>query len=218
MTHLHVPDGVLPAWLVAVSLLVGGAAVLLVLRFAPGRDRVRFLARVGVAAAALTAALSLPLGAAHLSLAPLAGMILGPGGGFLAAFLANGTVAAVGHGGITAVGVNGLFLGLQAVLGALLFLPLRRLLGVRWGGSVAAGLTLALASAAAILALRALPLEPDHLEHGTWGPWVVGAMALAVTLFEAHLTGSVLRFLSAVRGDLVQGSGAPPAPAVEVPA
>lgn len=223
MTHLHVPDGVLPWWLIGLSLLLGGVAVLGVLRIGTGAWRVRFHSRIGVAAAALTVALSLPIGAAHLSLAPLAGMLLGPAGGFLAAFLANASVAAVGHGGVTAIGVNGLFLGLQAAAGALLFRLFRGPLGVRGGAGVAAGLVLVLASAGALAALRALPLAPDadghHGHEGMdWGVWVVAAFALAVTIAEVHLTISVMHFLSRVRTDLVPGGLEPPAAAPGGPA
>ena len=214
MTHLHVADGVLPWWVVLASLLVAGAAVLAVLRLRAGEDAVRFHARVGVAGAALIVVMSLPLGpGVHLSLAPLAGMMLGPGGGFLAAFLANASLATLGHGGLTAAGINGLFLGLQAVSGALLFALLRRPLGVRGGAVAASAATLLLAAAGAIAALRALPLDPDgHGDHehgGEWGLWIVGSLALVAAALESALTAAVVVFLARVRSDLVHGGGAP---------
>ena len=216
MTHLHVPDGVLPWWVVGISLLLAGIAVAGVLRSRRETEKVLFLARVGVMAAALTVSLSLPLGAAHLSLAPLAGMMLGPGGGFLAAFLANASVAAVGHGGITALGVNGLFLGLQAVAGSILFRLLRGSLGVRGAAAAAAAVTLVLASAGGILALRALPLSAEEAHHnghgGEWGLWAVGAFAAAVTVAETLATASIVEFLARVRSDLVHGSAVPRPP------
>lgn len=214
MTHLHVADGVLPRWLVALSLLVAAAAVLGVLRLAAGGDRTRFLARVGVAGAALIVVLSLPLGpGVHLSLAPLAGMMLGPAGGFLAAFLANASLATLGHGGLTAVGINGLFLGSQAVAGGLLFGLLRRPLGVRGGATAAAALVLAAATVAAVLALRALPLDPhaeeEHAHGAEWGLRIVLPLAAAAAVLEALLTARVIGFLARVRSDLVHGGGAP---------
>lgn len=207
-------DGVLPWWVVLATLLAGGAAVAAALAGRRDAEQVRFLARVGVTAAALIVVMSLPLGPGiHLSLAPLAGMMLGPRGGFLAAFLANASLATFGHGGLTAMGLNGLFLGAQSVLGALLFAGLRRLLGVRWGAVAATAITLGLAAAGAILALRALPLEHgvhDHGEHGAeWGVWVVSAFAVAAAAIETAITAAVIVFLARVRADLVHGGGAP---------
>jgi cobalt/nickel transport system permease protein len=215
VSHLHVVDGVLPWWVVAVSFALSALLLALLL---PRRDdaaRVLLLSRVGVAAAALVVVMSLPLGPGiHLSLAPLAGMMLGPGGGFLAAFLANGCLSVFGHGGLTAAGVNGLFLGAQAVLGAVLFAGLRRPFGARAGAVAATFLTLALAAAAAIAALRELPLEAgehghDHDHEGEWGVWIVGGLALVAALVETWITASVIAFLARVRTDLVRGGGAP---------
>lgn len=214
MSHLHVVDGVLPWWAVLGSLALAALLVMAVLAGRRNAAQVRFLARVGVVAAALVVAMSLPLGpGVHLSLAPLAGMMLGPGGGFLAAFLANASLATFGHGGWTAVGLNGLFLGAQAVLGAALFGLLRRRLGVKGGAVAASAVTLTLGAAGGILALRALPLEPGALEghgHGAeWAGWVVVGLAAAAVAVEVHVTGSVIAFLARVRADLVHGGGAP---------
>jgi cobalt/nickel transport system permease protein len=211
VSHLHVVDGVLPWWVVLGTLAVAAILVMALLAGRRDAEQVRFLARVGVTAAALIVVMSLPLGpGVHLSLAPLAGMMLGPAGGFLAAFLANASLSTFGHGGLTAMGINGLFLGAQAVLGAGLFAVLRRVFGVKWGAIGASFLTLGLAAAAAILALRALPLEHEGHEHEeSYGVWIVAAFAAAAAVFEAWITASVIVFLSRVRSDLVRGGGAP---------
>jgi cobalt/nickel transport system permease protein len=214
VTHLHVADGVLPWWAVLASLVLAACAVAGSLGTRKGVESVRFLARVGVTAAALLVAMSLPLGPGlHLSLAPLAGMMLGGRGGFLAAFLANAVLATLGHGGVTAVGVNGLFLGLQAALGAGLFSLLRRPLGVKGGAVTSTAVTLALAAATAIAALRALPLDPgDHHGEGKLeglALTVVAVLATALAAAETAITASVIVFLSRVRSDLVHGGGAP---------
>ncbi len=218
MSHLHVVDGVLPWWVVLAALAVGGSLVLALLRRMPEADRPLHLARVGVAGAALIVVMSLPLGPGiHLSLAPLVGMMLGAGGGFVAAFLANGFLAGLGHGGLTAVGVNGLFLGGQAVGGSLLFRLLRRRLGVRPSAVAATAATLAVAAAVALFALRALPLEAGHGDphgdhHGDgWegGELLVAALAVAAAVAETALTASIISFLARVRSDLVHGGAAP---------
>ncbi len=210
MSHLHVVDGILPWWAVLGALAVAAVVVLSLLAGRRDAERVRFLARVGVTAAALIVVMSLPLGpGVHLSLAPLAGMMLGPAGGFLAAFLANASLSTFGHGGLTAMGVNGLFLGAQAVLGAGLFAVLRRAAGVQWGAIGASFLTLGLAATAAILALRALPLEHEGHDHEeSAGVWIVAGFAAGAAVLEAWITSEVIVFLSRVRSDLVRGGGA----------
>lgn len=207
MSHLHVVDGVLPWWVVLGTLALAAVLVLAILSGRDDAEQVRFLARAGVTSAALIVVMSLPLGpGVHLSLAPLAGMMIGPAGGFLAAFLANASLSTFGHGGLTAVGLNGLFLGAQAVLGAGLFAILRRVLGVRWGAVGASFLTLGIAAAVAIAALRALPLEDgDHEREGTWGVWIVTGLAAGAAVFEAWITSAVVVFLARVRSDLIPG-------------
>ena len=186
-------------------------------------DRVRFLARVGVAGGALLVAMSLPLGpGVHLSFVPLAGILLGPRGGFLAAFLASGVLSLFGHGGLTAFGANGLFLGSQAVAASALFGLLRGVLAPRASALGAAGTTLLAAGAAAIALLAALPEgNPDggHAGEGVgWGPVVVAGFALAAAAVETALTASVVDFLSRVRPDLVPGSAGPRPREAEGPA
>jgi cobalt/nickel transport system permease protein len=62
----------------------------------------------------------------HVNLTVLAGILLGPAGGFLAAFIANLFSAFVGHGGLTVIGLNATLNGLEAVGGAALFGVFRR--------------------------------------------------------------------------------------------
>jgi len=57
----------------------------------------------------------------HINLSVVAGILLGPALGFLAAFIANLILAFMGHGGITVIGLNTLLLGSEAVLGHTLF-------------------------------------------------------------------------------------------------
>src|SRR5882672_4121475 len=87
MTHLHIGDGVLPAWLWASGL--GLALVLAGLAsYAHRHDRADRLALLSALSAVMLAAMSVPLGPfGHLSLAPLVGILLGPGLGFLAALV-----------------------------------------------------------------------------------------------------------------------------------
>ena len=76
-----------------------------------------------MAAAVMLVAMSVPLGflPVHLSMAVLAGILVGPGLGFVSVFVVNVILALVGHGGITIVGLNTLVIGLEVFVGAHVF-------------------------------------------------------------------------------------------------
>ena len=133
VTHIHIPDGVLPFWLWAggwalAAVLVWGAS-----RVAGRNDVARKVPLLGVVSALVLVAMSLeivPL-AYHLNLTVVAGVLLGPWLGVLAGFIVSVVLALLGHGGITVAGLNVLLLGSEIVLGALLFRAARRVLGRR---------------------------------------------------------------------------------------
>ncbi len=135
MSHIHLPDGILPLWLViagwAVTAVLLGAT-LWYLRRNP-EELARRVARLGVVAAIMMVGMSLevvPI-AYHFNLSVLAGILLGPAAGFLAAFVVVFILALFGHGGITVVGLNTLVIGSEVVLGSLLFRAFGRLVGNR---------------------------------------------------------------------------------------
>lgn len=128
MSHIHLPDGILPAWL-WISGFVVTAAILVVLTLLFKRQKmVAKLPLLGMFSAVMIIAMSLeivPL-AYHLNLAAVSGIILGPNLGFIAALIANFTLALLGHGGITVLGLNSLTLGIEAVLGFSFFYLFRK--------------------------------------------------------------------------------------------
>ncbi|HHY47653.1 MAG TPA: energy-coupling factor ABC transporter permease [Firmicutes bacterium] len=138
MSHLHIPDGVIPLgwslmWLVLA--LIWLALSLHVLR---REDRSRLVPRVGIFAAVMILGMSVEwFGVYHLNLTVFSGIALGPWAGFVAQFLANLMLSLLGHGGITTLGLNSLVLGSEVVIGYLLFRLFKRL----WtrGGDARAG-------------------------------------------------------------------------------
>jgi len=140
VSHLHIPDGVLPLWLVGLGWALTAvflAAALLALRRA---DRGQLIPQIGIVSALLVAAMSteiVPI-AYHVNLTVLGGIILGPAAGFLAAFVVNVILALFGHGGVTVAGLNTLIVGAECVLGYAFFHLFTRLLRSRIG--LAAGL------------------------------------------------------------------------------
>ena len=216
MTHLHIADGVLPVFLWAAGLLVTAALVALV-SYRHRGDRADRLTLLGSLAALMLAAMAVPLGpVGHLSFAPVVGILLGPGLGFLAAVVVNAILALLGHGGITVIGLNALVLG-AAVSTAR---PLYRLARARFAPGTAAATASVVAGVVSVLALWAVLAiaggAPDAAhaaravdEHGhglsATSRFVAfaspfWALGLAV---EAIVSASVIGFLARVRPELL---------------
>jgi cobalt/nickel transport system permease protein len=117
MSHLHIPDGVLPV-------SVWGAGLLLALLLLMGtarRARAQSPQRIayqGALGGLMLAAMAIPLGPFefHLSLVGPIGVLLGAGGAFQVAFVVSAILALMGHGGLTVVGLNALLLGSGAAV------------------------------------------------------------------------------------------------------
>lgn len=115
MTHIHIPDSVLPVWLWFSGFLLMSVCLALSLFRLRTEDMRIKVPLLGTVAAVMLVAMSLeilPI-AYHLNLSVVASILLGSSLGFTAAFIVNLMLAFVGHGGIT-IGLNTLFLGAEA--------------------------------------------------------------------------------------------------------
>ncbi len=122
MSHIHLPDGVLPVWLWA----LGFAAVILIwmvlFRLVKKEEFSRRLPLLGMMAAVMVLGASVevvPI-AYHINLTVISGIMLGPSLIFLATFVVNVILALFGHGGITVIGLNTLMFSIEGALGYLL--------------------------------------------------------------------------------------------------
>jgi cobalt/nickel transport system permease protein len=224
MTHMHIPDGILPFWLWASGFLVMSAVLAVSLYRLRGTDRRRNIPLLGALAAAMLVAMSLevlPI-AYHLNLSVATGILLVPSLGFLAAFIVNLMLAFIGHGGITVIGLNTLLLGAEAMLGHGLFYILPSRLPVFWRAFLATLLSLFIVSLLliAIVGISHVDIEAFTRPHGHAGTddaSGAGAQHASLTTFallvlslgsigwiiEAAITGAVIRFLSRVKPDLL---------------
>jgi len=123
MSHIHLPDGVLPIWLWVSGWIVSVLIWIILLRMAEKKEVSRRLPLLGMMAAAMVLGASveiLPI-AYHVNLAVISGILLGPALIFMATFVVNVILALFGHGGITVIGLNTLILSMEGVLGYFLF-------------------------------------------------------------------------------------------------
>jgi cobalt/nickel transport system permease protein len=134
MSHLHIPDGVLPWWLV----LAGWAITLPALWFASRRARsdresLRKVPLLGVVGALVLVAMSteiVPI-AYHINLTVVAGVLLGPWLSIVAAFIVVLMLALIGHGGVTVVGLNTVLIAAEMIVGWAVLRVLTRAFGTR---------------------------------------------------------------------------------------
>lgn len=131
MSHIHLPDGVIPVFWWVAGYIVMIAMLSFSLWMTKRVDVRKKVPLLGIIAALMLIGMSIPLGIIpyHINFAILAGMLLGPWLGFIAAFVVNLFLALIGHGGITVLGLNTLTVGSEAVFGAFLFRLFRRLTG-----------------------------------------------------------------------------------------
>ena len=222
MTHMHIPDGILPVWLWVSGFLAMAAVLAFCLYRLRGMDRKKKIPLLGVLSAVMLVAMSLeilPI-AYHLNLSVAAGILLGPSLGFIAAFIVNSMLALLGHGGITVMGLNTLLLGAEAMLGHTLFYFLPDRLSTFWRAAIATLLTLFLVSLCLIGIVAISHADSDQFFHhhdrkgGDHGkeaaPASVSTFATMVLslgligwIIEAAITGAVIRFISQVKPDLL---------------
>jgi cobalt/nickel transport system permease protein len=130
MSHIHLPDGVLPVWLWVSGFIVAILVGAILFRFIKKEDLARRLPLLGMMAAVMVLGASveiIPI-AYHVNLTVISGILLGPCLIFPATFVVNVILALFGHGGITVIGLNTLILSIEGILGYFLFRLFWRLL------------------------------------------------------------------------------------------
>jgi cobalt/nickel transport system permease protein len=218
MTHIHIPDGILPVKIWLFGILLMALVVALSLFSLRNRNQMKNIPLLGAVSAVMLVAMSLeilPL-AYHINLSVVAGILLGPALGILAAFIANLILALTGHGGITVIGLNTLLLGSEAVLGHTFFYMLGKRVPVFWRGVITTVLTLFITTLILIGIVALSHIDPDLLSHdhghetaagvpvsiSTFATIVLSLGALG-WIIEAAITGAVASFISKVKPELI---------------
>ncbi|HCG99387.1 MAG: hypothetical protein A2074_00245 [Candidatus Aquicultor primus] len=229
MSHIHLPDGVIPVFWWIIGYLLTAAILGLAISRTKSTEARRKVPLLGIIAAVMLVGQSIPLGFIpfHLGLAVLAGIILGPWLGFMAAFISNMFLALIGHGGITVVGLNTVVVGSEVIIGYLLYNMFRRatvrpVLPV----ILATALTLIITIAFMVGVVAISQVNPAMIlmgeDAGAIKDSVVVDSPVAISLrrfvaiivpiaaigiaIEAFATGLIVRFILGVRPEIV---GAP---------
>lgn len=216
MTHMHIPDGILPVWLWVLGFILMFLFLGFTLRRLRMMDMKKMIPLLGALSAAMLVGMSIPiLPGYHINLSVVTGILIGPSLGFVAAFIANMILAFMGHGGITVVGLNTLLLGSEAVLGHTLFYLFRKRLPVFWRAALATLMTLFITTMILIGIVAMAHIDPEMLHHGEDGHGSTGlgsvttfaVLVLSIGavgwIIEAAITGAVVRFISQVKPDLL---------------
>lgn len=148
MSHIHIPDGVLPLWLIAAGWLATFALVALASRRASALDLRRRIPLVGAMGALMLVAMSseiVPI-AYHVNLTVVAGAILGPWLSIITALVVDTVLALLGHGGVTVIGLNTLVISAEMIVGWAVFRALLLAIGRKRAG-LAAGVATVVALA-----------------------------------------------------------------------
>ncbi len=235
MSHMHIPDGVLPMWLV----LAGWIATALILSFCIKRvsriDIKRKIPLIGIVSAIMIVGMTLEIVpiAYHVNLSIVAGIILGPALAFISVFIVDLIIAMFGHGGITVVGLNTIVIGAEAVLGYYLFQLFMALTGKEspgWASALAVIVGLFLSTSVMlgiVYASQVDPLKIFEIGHEMSGVDHTAVMNQAADygmnfsrfvktvfilsplgwLLEALITGLVIKYISRVRPDLILAEG-----------
>jgi len=238
MSHIHLPDGILPVRIWLAGFLLTALLVGVLWQGGRATARPRRFALLGLFAATmmLVMTIELPPFGYHFNLTVVSGIILGPQLSVLAALIVNTLLALLGHGGITVIGLNTLSISAEMMAGAAVFHLLSRWgAGVRPAGFVAVlcGLATGTGVSFGIISLgrpwidatlRAATLRPGaELAPGIAGP-ELDLTRLALLMFglgaigwvvEGLFSGAVLVYLRRVYPGLIDDEPARALPGEE---
>ena len=161
---MHIPDGVLPLWLVSAGWIITLAFLYMSIRRVSGIKLEQKLPLIGIAAALMIVGMTLQIVpiAYHINMSVIAGIVLGPALGFIAVFIVDLIISMFGHGGITVVGLNTLIVGAEAVMGFYLF---RACLAVTRRGGISIGFSSALAALFSLILSTSLMVDIVHISQ-----------------------------------------------------
>ena len=128
MSHIHLPDGIIPVWIWLPGYILSALLLAIAWRYCRSTADAGRFALVGMFSAVMVIVMAVPLPpfSFHFNLSVVAGIVLGPCLGLIAAAIVNFILALLGHGGITVIGLNTLVISTEMVTGYYTFRVLLR--------------------------------------------------------------------------------------------
>lgn len=165
--HIHIPDGVMPPWLLLFGAIF--SLIFLALSIYSIKKKPKNVPLIGVFAALSLVLMNIPLGPLpyHMNLTVLIAILIGIAPAFVAFFVSNLFLSLMGHGGITVIGLNSIILGFEVFLGYYLYkLPFIKNIEIKAALSTLITLCVSLMLFVAIVFASGLnPAEFSHQEH-----------------------------------------------------
>ena len=169
MSHLHIPDGLLPAWLWITGIVLAVLLVFTAIFMRRGSELKKDVPILGMMSAMMLVGMNLEIVpiAYHVNLSVITGILLGPWLGIITAFIVNIILSLTGHGGITVVGLNTLVIGSETVLGWMIFRLVRRFMRPGFAAGISTVVTLFVSTCVmlGIVALANLDLSAATLHE-----------------------------------------------------
>ncbi len=224
MSHLHIPDGVLPPIVWIAGALLALLALLATVRHVRGQGprEIAFQSALGGLMLAVMA-IPVPITAFDycMTLAGPVGVLLGAARAFQVSFVVTLILALMGQGGFTVIGLNTLVLGAGAAIARPVYVALARRMSAAAAMASATAVSQLFSSALWVgvlaVAVRFAPdgMREQEVEHAL--AWLRGGAVLAVLVpllavavgIESMLGYGLARFLGRVRPDLLPGRAAP---------
>ena len=179
MSHIHIPDGIISWWIWVPALLLVIGILFAIFKGWNQEEARRLIPLAAMMSALMLITMSVPLFIVpvHLTLAVLAGLMVGPKMAFLAILVVNTLLASLGHGGVTLIGVNTLIIGAEMFAGVMVYRLVSKGLSTLPSAMIATvvGVSLSLVMSLGLVIstvglVEALPHEEhDHEDHDEEG-------------------------------------------------
>lgn len=214
MAHIHLEDGSFTLFWVGVWWLTAVLAIACALFWIrrKGKPDSRIITLAALCTAAMFAIfqveIPLPVGAVHLNMTPLVGILTGPVIGTLVVFIVNILSAAIGHGGWGLIGANTLVNVSEVAIGYLVFRAGAgriQSLFARAGVATLAGLFAGNCIMVGIILVSGIQGVTQSAVQIFYGLSLLVAINMGVAVIESLITGYIVAYLGRTRPDLLFG-------------
>ncbi|MEI7474263.1 MAG: energy-coupling factor ABC transporter permease [bacterium] len=136
MSHIHLPDGVLPFWLCLIGYLILLIYLIFYFNYIKKRDCGKKIVLASIMSAFMLITMSIELFTYHFNLSALSGILLGPVFAPIAILAVNIILAVFKHGGISTIGLNTVVVSTEAIGAYYIYQLLSRFVKVKFSRAI----------------------------------------------------------------------------------